>query len=79
MAAPLNKEIRIDQPRLLPLFIQVEKDAVEKLKTLLTSPLILTLPRATGQYTVDGDVFYFEVPSVLLQQREDDVARPIGY
>lgn len=53
-------------------------DAVENLRTLLTNPLILALPRTTGRYTGETDAIGSQVGFVLLKN-EYGTARSIRY
>lgn len=54
-------------------------DDVENVKTLLTSPTVLSLPRTTGQYKLNINECHSQVGCVLLQHEEDGIKRPIRY
>lgn len=74
VAALFNNKLRKDQQSSLPPVIQAKSGAVENHETLLTTTLVLALPRATGQYTVDSDACDSQVRSALLRKQKEGTA-----
>ena len=52
--------------------------ACETLKDRLTSPPVLALPKAGGNYRLDTDSSDYQLGCILLQEQEDDVWHPVG-
>lgn len=61
VASPLNKKLQKGQSTSFPSLTQAEKNNIETLNALLSSSLILALPRAAGHFTVDTDACDYQV------------------
>lgn len=79
VAASLNMMLCRDQSMSLPLVINEEKLAVERLEDLLANLPVLSPPQVAVYYTVDADASDNHIGCVLSQQQPDGPDRPIGY
>ena len=80
VATPLNKKMKKDMPTKWGDLTDDETKAFNELKTKLTSPPVLALPRLGHQYTVETDACATQVGCVLLQdQPGEKYPKPIGY
>lgn len=55
VAALLNGKLRTDEWKTFPSLCKAEEEAVENLKTILTKPSDLAIPRTTSRYTIETD------------------------
>lgn len=79
IAAPLNAKRRRDQPKRFGPLNDEKLKPMNLLKDALISLHILNLPNSTGHMTLDSDACHFQVGCVLLQVKEDNTTRRIGY
>lgn len=56
-----------------------ERNAVNELKSKLTSPPVLGLPRSIGKFTLDLDASDSQLGCVLPQEQDDMQLKPVGY
>lgn len=77
--ALVNMDICKDQPKSSWLLTVNEKRSVGHFKGLLTKPPLLTLPWATGHYTIVTDVSNEQIGSVLLQEYSDGSEKKVEY
>lgn len=78
-AAPLNQNLRKDQPSDFGDMGEDELSALASLQKSLTTPLVLVLPRTKGKLTFDTDACDSLIGCVIIQQRPDYMNRPIGF
>ena len=54
-------------------------EAFETLKTKMTEPPVLALPRTNQPYTLDTDASAYQLGCALLQEQDDKTTLPVGY
>ena len=79
VAGPLTRLLRKGVPDPLPPFEKDQIEAFEKLKSILSNPPILRLPRVGLQYSLDTDACDEQIGCTLLQTHEDGHRYPIGF
>jgi hypothetical protein len=80
IAAPLTRYLRKDSPDSFDL--EESPDAVadfEQLRSMLTSPPTLALPKQSLEYILDTDATESKLSACLQQRDEHGVLHPIGY
>lgn len=70
VAAPLNKQLKKDDSDEFTL-TEAQRECFEELKRRLTSPPVLTLPRADKRYVLDTDANADQLGCVLLREQDD--------
>lgn len=79
LEAPLHKKLRKEEPRKFQTVTEAKLQYVYALKSALTNPLILALPSANGQYTIDTNASDARVGCVLLQSQNGGTYCAIGF
>lgn len=79
IASTLSKQLRKLQAKQLRPLTAKESKAQEVLKNMLISPLVLTLPKSVGQYSLDTYARDWQVGCVLLPKQNIGRTKPIGY
>ena len=80
LSKPLNRMLEKGHPTEWSDLTDDQLGAFETLKSRLTNPPVLTLPRAGQSYILDTDACQTQVGCVLLQEQEDGSApKQIGY
>jgi hypothetical protein len=77
-AAPLTNILKKGQPIDLLPFSSVEAESFHLLKTALTTPPLLCLPRDNRPYTLDVDASDYQLVASLQQQQNGKLV-PCGY
>lgn len=71
IAAPLNQRLKNGEPQDLELN-ERKREAADNLKSKITYPPVLVLPKATGQFVVNPDASEAQLVFVLHQGQEDE-------
>ena len=78
IAAPLNELLKKGKPVQLEPFNKLEVEAFEGLKSAISNPPILALPKPGLPYSVDTDASDVQIGAALFQEH-DNVRKPIGF
>ena len=79
MAKPLHDLTTDRTPSVLPTLSDEQVKAFDDLKTTLTNPPTLGLPKRDGKYIVDTDASKYQIGCCLHQKDEEGQRRPLGY
>ena len=80
IAAPLNKKLHKDEPKVFGALSEEEFEAFATLRESLLKPPILALPKVGKHYILETDACNEQVGCILLQEQETAKDyRPIGY
>lgn len=79
ITTPPNGTSRMVQPLVYTEFSDEELEVLNKWKTKLSSPLLLTLPRLQGPYTAHTDAYDRQIGCVLFKKQPDGHEKPIGF
>ena len=79
MAKPLHDLTTDSTPSVLLTLSEEQVKAFDDLKTTLTNPPTLGLPRKDGNYIVDTDASKYQIGCCLHQKDEEGQRRPLGY